>query len=152
MIDRTLMAGLALTLALAATTPGSAVAQAATEERYKLVEVGGSALPVEVEKGIRCREYVTAATLTLRPDSVWTLEYDKREVCGGREERETEHEDGRYSVTGDNIRFYDDDDDDDDDDDRDDIDMDDLATATRSADGRLTAKLEDGKTVLVFRR
>ena len=29
---------------------------------------------------------------------------------------------------------------------------DDLATATRSADGRLTAKLEDGKTVLVFRR
>jgi hypothetical protein len=52
-------------------------------------------------------------------------------------------------VVADSIRFHDDDGDDDDDDD--DIDVDDLASATRSPDG-LTARLEDGKTVLLFRR
>lgn len=148
MTDRSLMGGLALALALA-TMPAPADAQAPGEERYRLVEVGGSPLPVEVEKGLRCREYVTGATLTLRADSTWTMEYGKREVCGQREETETEHENGRYSVVADSIRFHDDDGDDDDDDD--DIDVDDLASATRSPDG-LTARLEDGKTVLLFRR
>ena len=153
MIDRTMMGGFTLALALAVVTPGAAQAQTPTEERYNLVEVGGTALPVEVEKGMRCREHVTSGTLTLRADSVWTLEYGKREVCGSREEKETEHEDGRYSVVADSIRFYDDDDDDDgDDDDRNDIEVEDLAAGTRSSDGRLTARLEDGKTIVLFRR
>ena len=151
MTDRTPTGGLALALALAL-MPHVARAQAPVEERYKLVEIGGKALPVEVEKGRRCSEYVTGATLTLRPDSVWTLEYGKRDVCGDREETETEHEDGRYSVVADSIRFHDDDDHDDDDDDEDDIDVDHLASATRAPDGRLTARLDDGRTVLVFRR
>jgi hypothetical protein len=93
---------------------------------------------------------VTQATLTLRPDSLWALEYTKREVCGDRTEDETEREDGRYRVTADTIHFHDDDGDDDRDD-RDDLDLDDLATAARAADGALIARLEDGKTTLVFR-
>src|SRR5688572_1828128 len=41
---------------------------------YRLAQVGGKALPVEVEKGWRCREDVTAGTLTLGNDGRWVLE------------------------------------------------------------------------------
>lgn len=150
MTDHSLLSRLALALALTAGTAVQAEAQA--EQRYRLVEVGGRALPVEVEKEWRCRESVTQATLTLRPDSLWAMDYTKREVCGDREEVETEREDGRYSVVADTIRFHDDDGDDDRDDRDDDVDLDDLATATRAADGALTARLRDGRTTLLFRR
>jgi hypothetical protein len=140
-------------LALGLLISRAAGAEAQTEERYRLVEVAGSALPVEVEKEWRCRELVTEAELTLRADSLWALQYTKREVCGQREEVETEHEDGRFTIVADTIRFHDDDGDDD----RDwslsaDVDVDELATATRAADGTLTGRLRDGKTTLVFRR
>lgn len=151
MTDHSLMPRVALALALTAGTATLATAQG--EQRYRLVELGGKALPVEVEREGRCREYVTQATLTLRPDSLWALEYTKREVCGDRAEVETEREDGRYSVVADTIRFHDDDDDRDDRDDQDDddLDLDDLATATRSPEGALAGRLEDGRTTLVFR-
>lgn len=151
MTDRTLPLGFALGLALLVSTTARVEAQA--EEPYQLVEVAGSALPVEVEKEWRCREYVTQATLTLGTDSLWSLRYTTREVCGNREETETEHDGGRYTVVADTIRFHDDDDDDDGD--RDltgDLEVEDLATGTRAADGTLTGRLRDGETTLVFRR
>ena len=152
MTDRTLAGALALALALTAVPASPAEAQG--EERYRLVEVAGSALPVEVEREWSCREYVTDATLTLRADSRWRMQYTKCEVCGNREEIETEDEDGRYSVVADTIRFHDEHGDDDE---RDwniarDIDVDELATATRALDGALMGRLRDGKTTLVFRR
>ena len=142
-------AALGLVLLIAATAP----ARAQDAERYRLVELGGSALPVQVEQEWRCREYVTEALLTLGADSLWSLQYTKRERCGDREELETEHEDGRYTVAADTIRFHDDDGDDD----RDwdlgrDLDLDELATATRGAGGTLTGRLRDGKTTVLFRR
>jgi hypothetical protein len=88
MTERTVLRGLALAGALTAGTTAHAEAQG--EQRYRLVEVAGSALPVEVEQEWRCRESVTRATLTLRPDSLWALEYTKRKVCGDRTEDETE--------------------------------------------------------------
>jgi hypothetical protein len=150
MTDRWVASGIALAAALGATTARAAEAQAG--QRYRLVEVAGHALPVEVEKEWRCREYVTRATLTLGADSLWTLRYTKREVCGERAEVETELEGGRYSLEGGTIRFHEDDDGDD----RDwnlgrDLDVDDLDTATRNADGALAARLRDGVTTLVFR-
>jgi hypothetical protein len=149
MTDRRLP--LAVALALLVWTAGRAEAQG--EERYRLVEVAGKALPAEVEKEWRCSEYVTEAELMLGADSAWVLQYTKREVCGGREELETETEDGRYTVVADTIRFRDDDQDEDRDEDDDrDLDVDELATATRAADGTLTGRLRDGKTTLVFRR
>lgn len=152
MTERNLAAALAVTLTLLAVPAIRAEAQA--EQRYRLVEVGGSPLPVEVEKGLTCREHVTRGTLTLGADSLWSLQYTQREVCGDRAEVETEHEGGRYSMVADTIRFHDDDDDDDD---RDwslgrDVDVDDLETGTLAADGTLTVRLRDGKTTIVFRR
>ena len=121
-----------------------------------MAEIAGSALPVEVGKEWSCRESVTEGTLTLGADSLWSFRFNKHEVCGARTEEEIEQEGGRYTTEGKTIRFHDDDEDDDDtDDDRDnadDSDLDDLETATLGADGRLMARLEDGKTTLVFRR
>jgi hypothetical protein len=59
----------------------------------------------------------------------------RKEVCGNREALETEQEDGRYSVVADTISFHDEDGDDD----RDwdlgrELDLDDLASATRTPD------------------
>ena len=150
MTDKILLCGLGL-VALAAGTPLSVEAQ--VPGTYRLTEIAGSALPVEVEKGWSCRESVTEGTLTLGADSLWSFRFNKREVCGARTEDEIEQEGGRYTTEGTTIRFHDDDDDDDDDrDDADDPDMDDLENATLGSDGRLTARLEDGKTTLVFRR
>ena len=64
---------------------------------------------------------------------------------------ETETEHGRYSVTGDTVRFFDDDDDDDRDT-GDDVDLDDLKSGTLAADGSLTVRLEDDRSTLVFRK
>ena len=151
MTDHRLARAAAVALGLLISTAAGAEAQ--SEERYRLVEVAGSALPVEVEKEWRCRELVTEAELTLRSDSRWALQYTKREVCGRREEVEAEHEDGRFTIVADTIRFHDDDGEDDGDWSLSrDMDVDELATATRTADGTLTGRLGDGKTTLVFRR
>lgn len=146
MTDR--MPTILITLALL--TPVATRAEAQGEQRYRLVEVGGSALPVQVDKGWRCRDSLTSATLTLGSDSLWSLQYTEREVCGDRAEVEEEHERGRYSVVADTIRFHGDDDGDDRDDDE--LELDELALATLAADGTLTGRLRDGRTTVVFRR
>ncbi len=150
MTDKTLLCGFGLVAALAASTAPSVEAQVSAT--YRLAEIAGSALPVEVEREWSCRESVTEGTLTLGADSLWSFQFNKHEVCGARTEEEIEREGGRYTTEGNTIRFHDDDDDDDDRDDADDPDLDDLETATLGSDGRLTARLEDGKTTLVFRR
>jgi hypothetical protein len=150
MTDKMLLGGLGLAMALAASTPGSADAQ--VPGTYRLTEVAGSALPAEVEREWTCRESVTEGTLTLGADSLWSFRFNTHEVCGARTEEEIEQEGGRYTTEGDTIRFHDDDGGDRDEDRDDDADLDDLGTATLGSDGRLTARLEDGKTTLVFRR
>jgi hypothetical protein len=150
MTEATLLRGIGLAAALAAGVHATADGQAS--ERYRLVEVAGSALPVEVEKEWSCRESVTRGTLTLGADSLWTLRYTKREVCGDRAEVENEDESGYYTMEGGTIRFRDDDDDDRDWELRRDVDLDDLESGTVAADGSLTVQLRDGKTTLLFRR
>jgi len=158
MTDHRTVRGVGATLALVVVIGAGVQAQSAgpagasATERYRLVEVAGSALPAEVEKEWNCREYVTRGSLTLGADSLWHLRAAIREDCGGRAEVDNEEESGRYSRTDTTIRFYHDDDDD-----RDwelgrDIDLDDLKTGTLAADGTLTVRLEDGKTTLVFRK
>jgi len=150
--------GTALVLAAAvgtgaqAQSTGTAIAAAPAAERYRLVEVAGSALPAEVEKEWNCREHVTRGTLTLGADSSWSLRTTVREVCGDRAEVDTEDESGWYGMEGGTIRFHDDDEDDRDWELRRDIDLDDLETGTLAVDGTLTVRLEDGKTTLVFRK
>ena len=107
--------------------------------------MGGSALPVQVDKGWRCRDSLTSATLTLGSDSLWILQYTEREVCRDRAEVEEDHERGRYSVVADTIRFHGDDDRDDDA-----LELDELAVATLAADGTLTGRLS--RRMVVFRR
>ena len=161
MTDRTavrgIVAALVLTLVVGTVaqgqTTGVAVAAAPAAERYRLVEVAGRALPVELDKEWNCREYVTRGALTLGADSLWSLRATIREVCGDRAEVETEAEGGRYGVQGGTIRFYDDDEDDDWDWElARDIDVDEFETGTLAADGTLTVRLDDGKTTLLFRR
>ena len=86
------LAATAVAVALSLTVTDAATAQAApaapAETRYVLVDVGGKALPVEVEKEWRCREDVTAGTLRLREDGLWRLETLVRETCGDRTETE----------------------------------------------------------------
>jgi hypothetical protein len=144
MTDTTIVQGLGVVLAVAATI-------APTTQRYRLIEVAGTALPAEVEKSWNCREYVTRGDLTLGSDSLWSLRVTLREVCGERAEVETETEHGRYSVAGDTVRFFDDDGDDDRDT-GDDVDLDDLKSGTLAADGTLTVRLEDDRSTLVFRK
>jgi hypothetical protein len=136
----------------AAQAPADLTAPPATT--YKLVQVGGKPLPVEVEKEWRCREDVTAGTLTLRDDGRWLLETTAREVCGDRTTTEQDDDDGRYTVEGQTLRFLDDDGEENT---KDwnigkDVDLDDLRTGTLGTDGTLTVQLADEKTTLVFRR
>lgn len=133
-----------------AQTPGA-------PETFRLTEVAGAALPTMIEEEDGCREEVLSGSLTLNADGSWTLITREREVCGDSVEEEDEQENGRYLVEGDTIRFHDDAEDEDDaddddaDDDDEDLDLDDLTVGTRSAD-TLTVRLDDGRTVLVFRR
>jgi len=149
--------------AVAALGAGALVLQAAPswaqgvsgQESYQLVQVAGNALPTQIEQEGDCREEVLSGTLTLDTDGGWELVTRERETCGDQVEEEEESETGAYRAEGDVIRFMDDDEDDDRneaaDDDDGELDLDDLATGTRSGDG-LTVTLEDGQTVLVFRR
>ncbi|HEX6105314.1 MAG TPA: hypothetical protein VFZ26_07005 [Gemmatimonadales bacterium] len=141
--------------ALPADTSAAAAPGGGGETRYTLVEVGGRALPVETEKERRCREEVTAGTLTLRQDGRWLLETTKRETCGDRTETEQETEDGRYRSEGGTIRFLDDDGRDDSDGfdlGDDDLDIDDLETGRLGDGGTLTVQVEDDDTELLFRQ
>ena len=134
--------------------PGSSASAAAgTETRYSLASVSGKALPVEVEKELRCREDVTAGTLALRSDGRWRLETSRREVCGDRTEKDLDDDDGTYRTEGRTLRFFDGDgrENTDDWDLGREIDLDDLRTGTLAADGSLTVELADGKNRLVFR-
>ena len=161
MTDRTRIRTALALVGCAVLAPVSASAQAAVAtaeraqppaQRYRLVEVAGSALPAQVEKEWRCKEYVTAGALTLATDSTWTLETTTREVCGQRTEEDSDVEGGRYSAAGDSLRFYDDDGEQDRDSRREsDIDLEDLHSGTRAPDGRLIVRLEDGETTAVFR-
>ena len=131
---------------------GPASAQTLSQtETFRLVEVSGTALPVTTEGGDGCREDVIAATLTLEADGGWAMVTQEREVCGTRVEEDEDREEGTYRLEGNAFRFVNDDEDDDGDDDADELDVEELATGTRTADG-LTVRLEDGETVLVFRR
>jgi hypothetical protein len=131
-----------------------AVAAAPAETRYVLVDVGGKALPVEIDKGWRCREDVTAGTLLLREDGHWRLQMSVREICGDRPEMEHEDDDGTYRAEGTTLHFLDDDGN------RNhadwslggEIDLDELDQGTMAAGGTLTVRLADEKTVLRFRR
>ena len=136
------------TLAPGAAPATPAPAAAAAETRYTLTQVNGKALPVEVEKEWRCREEVTAGTLTLQGDR-WRLELAERETCGDRTKEDRDTDDGVYRTEGGTLRFLDDDGRVEDDDDRDDLD--DLRSGTRAGDGTLTVELADGTTRLVFR-
>lgn len=141
---------------IGAVSTAAVATQAAPEaETFRLVEINGAGLPALVEEEDGCREEIVAGAITLEADGDWVLITREREVCGGRvEEEEEEREEGTYEAEGDDIRFFDDDDDDahDDaeDDDHEEVDVDDLATGSRAADG-LTVRLEDGGT-LTFRR
>jgi hypothetical protein len=143
----------ALILAAAGTSPLPAQDTASGPTgAYRLVTVGGKALPATVEQGIACREDVTAASLTLNADSTWVLETSTREVCGGRTETDSDSDGGRYTIEGQTIRFLDDDGTPEDEDDDSDDDLDDLTSGRFAAGGSLTAKIDDGQTMLVFNR
>ena len=141
--------------ALVAGGASAAAQEAPSSDTYRLVEVAGVALPAVLEDGDACREEVLAGTLTLEADGRWTLDTTEREVCGDVVEEEEEREDGTYEVDGDVIRFLDDDEGEDDDaddaDDAEEIELEDLSSGTRT-DAGLTIRLEDGETILVFRR
>jgi hypothetical protein len=128
--------------------------EAAAERRYTLMDVGGKALPVEIEKEWRCRDEVTAGTLVLRENSRWRLETSIRETCGSRTKMDQEDEDGIYRTEGTTIHFLDDDGD------RNDadwsleaeMDLDELDHGSIADGDLLSVQLADEKTVLRFRR
>jgi hypothetical protein len=132
----------------------AAAADAPAASTYKLVQVAGRELPVEVEKGWRCRDDVVSGTLSLQ-ENRWRLETTKRETCGDRTREELDSDDGRYRMEGQSIRFFDDDGEAND---KDwnligkEIDLDEMTAGTLGTDGTLTVQLADEKTALVFRR
>jgi hypothetical protein len=97
---------LALTLAIAWS---DAYAQSPAPTRYTLVEVRGKALPATVETELRCREDVTAATLSLSGDGRWLLETATKEICGDRTEEDSDRDHGTYTMEGQKLSFRDDD-------------------------------------------
>ena len=137
-----------------ARSAASAAPAAPDTTRYRLVDVGGKALPAQVEKEWRCREDVTAGTLTLTGDGRWHLESATRETCGDRTEEDRDSEHGTYTRTGAALTFLDDDGRAESDGSRDrdgDIDLDDLKSGALAADGALRVQLADGRTTLLFR-
>jgi hypothetical protein len=147
------MRNLMLALILTAAAGTDARAQSPAPTRYALVEVGGKALPTAIEKELRCREDVTAGTLSLSQDGRWLLETVTREICGDRTEEDSDRDHGTYTTEGQALRFLDEDG-------REshdsgwggmDDDLDEFKTGTMAADGSLTIKLADG-TPLLFRK
>lgn len=115
---------------------------------FTLVEVNQQPLPVVTETTDDCREEVLSGTLTLSAENDWTIEYNEKETCGTEQvEEEVENEDGEYTVEGQTIRFSDDTDEFN----ANEIEIENLGVGTASADG-LSVTLQDGRTVLTFRR
>lgn len=105
-MKRTLTTAVAtLALVLCASQAG---AQAAGS--YKLMTIGGARLPAAVAEKDVCREEVEAAVLTLNADGTWTLSAFSRESCGRGTSTDHEVESGKYTVSGETIRFTQDDD------------------------------------------
>jgi hypothetical protein len=150
---RRTFATIAILAASAGTTALVARAQTAAQEVFQLVTVAGQPLPVLLEEDGDCREELLSATLTLETDGRWVLATNEREVCGNDTETDEDQDDGTYAVEGQSLRFLNDDGDApdaDDDDDDEDIEVDELATGTRSG-GDLVVRLADGSTDLQFR-
>jgi len=150
----TIATALALTGAVGTSAAAQGTGTAPAPTKYTLAQVGGKPLPVLVDDEWRCKENVTAGTLTLNREGRWLLETVTSEVCGDRIEEDRDSDDGTYRTEGGTIRFLDDDGDDND---RDwdignDLDLDELRTGTIAGDGTLTVRLADDKTTLVFRR
>lgn len=125
-----------------------AEAQTSPMGTYTLTEVNGQALPVTIESRADCYEEVVSGTLMLQADGDWDFDYVERKICGSQVvEEDHEEEDGEYSYMGNSIRFSDDTETYD----PNDIEIDELKTGTLDGD-RLMVTLEDGQTVLTFRR
>ena len=142
---------LALTLAIAGS---EAYAQSPDPTRYTLVAVRGKALPATVEKELRCREDVTAATLSLSGDGRWLLETATKEICGDRTEEDSDRDHGTYTMEGQKLSFLDDDGRENHDSGSGtgtDDDLDEFKSGTLAPDGSLTITLADG-TPLLFRK
>ncbi|MGH7551793.1 MAG: hypothetical protein ACREMQ_02040 [Longimicrobiales bacterium] len=135
----------------AAVSLGMGTAAQTAQETFRLASVAGQPLPALIEQEGDCREELTAATLTLETNGRWMLVSTEREVCGTRVDDEEERENGTYTTERQTLRFLDDDGKPPVDDDDDELDVSDLVTGTRSADG-LVVRLADGKTDLTFRR
>ena len=142
---------LALTLAIAWS---DAYAQSPAPTRYTLVEVRGKALPATIENELRCREDVTAATLSLSGDGRWLLETATKEICGDRTEEDSDRDHGTYTMEGQKLSFRDDDGRENHDSGSGvgaDDDLDEFKSGTLAPDGNLTITLADG-TPLLFRK
>ena len=142
---------LALTMAIAWS---DAYAQSQAPTRYTLVAVRGKALPATVEKELRCREDVTAATLSLSGDGRWLLETATKEICGDRTEEDSDRDHGTYTMEGQKLSFLDDDGRENHDSGSGtgaDDDLDEFKSGTLAPDGSLTITLADG-TPLLFRK
>jgi hypothetical protein len=98
---------IAAALVLAAAFAGRAEAQAVGS--YKLVQVGDDALPAVVAQEEGCRQEISWATLTLGQNGKWTLSTRGRKVCGRQTETEVDSDGGRYTVSGQTLRFSEDD-------------------------------------------
>ncbi len=122
-------------------------AQAPAAGAYTLQQVNGQELPVVTETTDDCRDDILSGTLTLEANGEWQLEYVERETCGADIEEDQEREDGSYTVDGQTVLFSDDTDAFE----ANDLDIDELGTATLNGN-ELSVTLQDGQTVLVFRK
>ena len=115
---------------------------------YTLTQVNGKVLPAVTETSNDCREEVTSGKLTVKADSTWQFEYVEVETCGTEVDEDREHEHGRYVMEGEKVRFSADTAEFD----PNDVDIEELGVGTPAADGTLSVTLEDGQTVLTFKR
>ena len=138
-----------ISMAAAALVAVSADAQAQTSATgtFTLATVNDQALPQATETNTRCREEIVSGTITLANNGDWEFAYVERETCGTDVEEDRERESGDYTLQGQSVRFSDDTDDFE----ADDLDVDELGVGVLSAAG-LTITLQDGRTVLFFRR
>ena len=144
-----------LALLTTAFTGQEAMAQVSAEETWELTRVGSSGLPATVDNDDDgCTEEVVSGTLTLATDGTWRLVTNEREVCGNDTDNDRDSETGRYTMSGDQITFLDDDgnaEDIDNDDRSTSPDIEDLVSGTRNGD-TMTVQIDDGRTELTFTR
>lgn len=133
--------------ALTAMVPSASAGRNGATAEYRLMSVDGKALPVLLGTDDGCKEFVTAATLTMA-DGKWTLKQDERHECPSGNRTESDSESGKYTVEGNTITFMDEEgkrntggkpDDD--------IDLDELDQGTLSGN-TLTVRLKEGQSVV----